>query len=117
MSKKVSLENLKVFLEESDQRFVHQRPGFGLSSNDFEDEYKDRIKSIEAGAERNTIMRITVNNEPAELKSNRTANIELPELTQKELDEVLGLEATLTENDEIATEKDINDLFLEGESN
>ena len=46
MSKKVSLENLKVFLEESDQRFVHQRPEFGLLGNDFEDEYKDRIKNI-----------------------------------------------------------------------
>lgn len=112
MSKYVTLENLKAFLEESDGRYVYRKSGFGLSSNDFEDEYKNRIKSIEDGAEKNRIMEIRLNDILIEPEKNRAVNIKLPEATKDDMDKLLELKFDIEDDSEYATEKDINDLFV-----
>ena len=112
MSKYVTLENLRAFLEEADSRYVYRKSGFGLSSNDFEDEYKNRIKSIEDGAEKNRIMDIRLNDILIEPEKNRTVNIKLPEATKEELDAVLGLKGDDVKDDtDYANEKDIRKLL------
>ena len=112
MSKKVTLDNLKAFLEEADSRYVYRKSGYGLSSNDFEDEYKERIKSIESGAEKNRIMDIRLNDVLVEPAKNRVVNIKLPEATQNELDEILEIKEDAPKDEgDYATEKDIQDLF------
>ena len=115
MSKKITLENLKTFIEDADERYVLHRSGFGLSSNDFEDVYKNRIKSIEEGAEKNQIIGIQLNDVPLQPNKNRAVNIRLPEATEDELREALDLKVELSDDDSFATRKDIEDLFAEDE--
>lgn len=111
MSKYVTLENLKAFLEEADGRYVYRKSGFGLSSNDFEDEYKNRIKSIEDGAEKNRIVEIRLNDEAIAPEKNRVVDIRLPEATKDDLDLVLDIKEEIGEDHEYATDKDIQKLF------
>lgn len=62
--KNITLESLYAFLQCIDTRFVQQKAGYGLSSNDFEDRYRDRIRTIEPNAERNVITSISVGGDP-----------------------------------------------------
>lgn len=115
MSKKITLDNLKAFLEELDGRYVYAKSGYGLSSNDFEDEYKDRIKGVEDGAEKNRIAAIYVNDVPVAPNKNRVASIHLPECTKEDLDDVLDLSIDLDDDDDqYASEKDIDAMFDDG---
>lgn len=114
MSKRITLDNLKTIIEESDDRYVRQRRGYGLSSNDFEDEYKERIRSVEDNAEMNRISAIKLENVTLKPDEQRVVNIHLPEATKDEMDEILNIK---TENpddkdeDQYATVKDIQALF------
>lgn len=73
--KHVTLENLRMFLSCCDERFVQQKPGFGLSSNDFTDKYKERIRSIEEDAEKNTVIGISVDDLDLDIPKSRVINL------------------------------------------
>lgn len=73
--KHVTLENLRMFLSCCDERFVQQKPGFGLSSNDFTDKYKERIRSIDEDAEKNTVIGISVDDLDLDIPKSRVINL------------------------------------------
>lgn len=88
MEKQVSIENLKVFLECLNKHFVKQQAGYGLSSNDFEDKYKERVKSIEPNAEKNVITGINIDGDDLVVTPNRKAVIEV--VTDEDVKEIFG---------------------------
>lgn len=60
--------------------YVAKETGKGLSTNDFTTAYMEKLTSIEAGAQVNTIESITVNGGSAiAIDSNKNVNIEIPE--------------------------------------
>lgn len=107
MKKHVTLDNLKTFLDCCDDRFIQQEAGKGLSTNDFTDTYKERIKSIDYGAEKNIITAISVDGDELSITPGRTAVVEVvteDDIKQlaKEVNEGIGGDAdfeTATDND------------------
>ena len=60
-------------------KYVLKEKGKGLSSNDFTDSYKNKLDSIEAGAEINVLETISVNNgNPIFADDNKNININVP---------------------------------------
>ena len=113
MSKHITLENLQTFLDEFDDRYVPKKTGYGLSSNDFEDVYKERIKSIEDGAEPNKIVGIKMNSTFVKPDKDRVVDLKLPAATKDDIDEVLGIKGEVVddEDSQYATVRDIQNLF------
>lgn len=110
MKKHITLENLCAFLMCLDTRFVQQQAGYGLSSNDFTDRYKERIRTIEPNAERNVITSISVDGDDLPIE-NREVIIETVDEEDirsivKEVKDGIGGDG----NVEIATSNDIYDV-------
>ena len=86
MKRHVTLGNLKTFLDCCDDRFIQQEAGKGLSTNDFTDIYRDRIKSIDYGAEKNIITSIIIDGEELSITPGRTAVVEV--VTEDDIKEI-----------------------------
>lgn len=112
MKKHVTLDNLKMFLGCLDGRFIQQKAGFGLSSNDFTDAYKERVKSIEPDAEKNVITSICIADEDIDVTDDRKAHIEaIGETDIKELSDEVNDGIGGDANFEVATSSDVYDIM------
>ena len=76
--------------------------GKGLSTNDFDDEYKDKLDNIEAEAQTNVIEHILVNNEevtPRTINGQaKSVNLEIPELSEEDLETIATAQANVIEH-------------------
>lgn len=72
--KYVDLDGLSHFKAKCDNEYVAKQAGKGLSTNDYTTEEKNKLNSIEAGAEVNIIESIVVNGVTATI-SNKTASV------------------------------------------
>lgn len=76
MDKTISMENLRTLLACISEQFVQKKEGFGLSSNDFSDKYKERLKNMDTDAEKNVIVGIEVGGEELGVEEDRVARFE-----------------------------------------
>lgn len=76
---------------------VDKVEGKGLSSNDYSDEDKDKLDSIDEGAQVNAIEHILVNDTEVNI-SNKTVNLQIPLLTQEQLDNIDAAQANVIEH-------------------
>ena len=60
-----------------DQKFVAQETGKDLSTNDFTDAYKDKLVSIQSGAQVNSIENIIFNNSQVSIDADKNAVISI----------------------------------------
>ena len=111
-------------LEEALHGKVDIEAGKLLTSNDFTNEYREKLDSIEKNAEVNIIEHIWVNGEPQEVLTDRVVDLYMP-TTTKELndtgnvvyrdnDQVIYGEKTFEANVNIGTSEDLKFLDLKG---
>lgn len=111
-------------LEEALHGKVNIEAGKLLTSNDFTNEYKEKLDSVEKNAEVNIIEHIWVNGEPQEVLTDRVVDLYMP-TTTKELndtdnvvyrdnDQVIYGEKTFEANVNIGTSEDLKFLDLKG---
>lgn len=91
MSRHLTLDGLRTFLASLDKRFVMRKPGYGLSSNDFEDQFKEKLRGMQNLAERNIITAVSVNDEQVRIDADRVARIEITPIEEVKESEIEAL--------------------------
>lgn len=75
-----AVEQSEEYTDEVAETKVDKEAGKGLSSNDFTDAEKEKLSSVETGAEANVIEGVSVNGTPVQLE-NKIADIDVPTKT------------------------------------
>lgn len=79
-------------------RKVDKVEGKTLTSNDFTDELKDKLDDIEEEAQKNIIEHITLNTVEIQPDANKTVNLQIPVLTNEQLDKIDAAQENVIEH-------------------
>ncbi len=97
---------------------VEKEDGKGLSSNDFTNEYKSKLESVEEGAQVNKIEKIIVDDILLDITDNKEVKITMPEVPIQKVnvdDNILSLNGTeLSANVSIDYDKEAKQIILYG---